>query len=201
MTVEEVGELAPVAGSLTVLACDAAAAASLPGGDDGESLLHAHIKAVIGAWQERRAQGDCRDASIAALAGVPLALFSLQGWNMMAGVYRIPAGVVIVDPHLDFWEQGGSQPDESRGDEFADAFRQALRQPLPEPYETLGQLEIPSGRLLLADSWQALEEEGRVVLAVDPGVYALARQRLVCPWDPVVNDKMGIQAASLRLAG
>jgi hypothetical protein len=148
--IEIIGKIAPVAGSLIVLAADAGTFDA-----DEEELLPA-IKKTIGGWPENWAKGDRRDINLVKLSRAEAFVFALRGWNMMADVCRLGEKIMIVDPGLDFWTTGGSAPQPTRGHEMATAFSSALMA-TPNSGENLGNLHVSSGKLLVTDAWRACD--------------------------------------------
>ena len=196
MAVEHLRRLAPVAGTLSILACDAVETRRWQEGDtEPEERVHRGLREVFKA-----APWITNDAAECDLGGVSVLLFALCGWNMMAGVYRRQQDLLVVDPDGPFWREGGGEPNEEQGVVYLESFLDALDRPLPTERRLCGSIRINSGELLLADAWQAMDEEACLTLRVSAGDYVIERFRIDCPWDDAVNELMGIQVAVIRRA-
>jgi hypothetical protein len=194
MSIELLGRIAPVAGSLVALVADAEQAERWgEWGDDAKEHLHPRIKEIIRSW----ARPESPRSTLGDVGGVHALVFGVDGWNMMAGLYRRGRDLVLVDPDGRFWEDGGAEPDEAKGPAFHEAFLAALTSELPGERELVGQITIASGSLLVADAWQAEDDEQRLTVSVAPGLYKVERCRVDCPWDEAVNTRMGMQCAVL----
>lgn len=188
--IETIGSIAPAAGSLIVLVADAETF------NVEERELHPVIQKTIVAWPENWQRGDRRDIGVVKHDQGEALVFALRGWNMMAGVYRLGGKIMIVDPGLDFWITGGGLPQPARGHDMATEFLSTLMA-APNSSESLGELYISSGWLLVADAWQACNRRQALRISTPPGSYRISRHRLNCSWDSAVNEAKGIQLAVL----
>jgi hypothetical protein len=189
-SIEELGRIAPVASTVKLLVCDADDASRFRSDDDEQfERVQREVKRLTNEF------GNL-GAVTGELDGVRVVLVHLMGWNQLAGIYRVRDEFVAVDPDLEFWREGGGEPDEARRAEFATAFLKALEDPWPS--RTLVGEVVTSGRLLFADAWSPVDPEARVEVESTPGRYLLERMRIDCPWDPSVNARMGIQALLVR---
>ncbi len=187
---EELGRIAPVASTVKLLVCDADEARRFRADDDEQlERLQREVKTLTSRFGQL-------GATTGELDGVAVLLVHLNGWNQLAGIYRVRDELVVVDPDLEFWRAGGGAPEPSRGHAFATEFLRALEEPWPA-LTPVGNVTT-SGRLLFADAWSPADPEARVEVTVAAGRYVVERMRLDCPWDPDVNARMGMQCVLVR---